>query len=100
MGWDGEDAEIGGWDGGVFNGGASVWRDRAASTRRYAKGAYVGRGQSTEVAGAVATAATQTAHAVLAARGVDEIIAGMRSEPEVLTQAVTAAERLFEAARS
>jgi hypothetical protein len=46
-----------------------VWRNRAAMTLRYAKAAYVRRGQVTEVAGALATAAMQTAHAVLAGRG-------------------------------
>jgi len=145
VGWEGEVSEIGGWGGGVFNGGAwltvdgrradvhyrdldvvehelaeaeqgrfhweplmfhlagipsylvvaelavnrvlrgalprpgfpeplrrsapRMWRDRAAMTLQYAGSAYAARGLATEVAGALATAAMQTAHAVLAARG-------------------------------
>jgi len=91
-----------------------MWRGRAAQTLGYAQGAYVRRGQATEVAGALATAAMQTAHAVLAARGewvtnekrllqraglrgIDAIIALLRVEPEALKQAVTEAEELFRA---
>ncbi|MDR8412831.1 nucleotidyltransferase domain-containing protein [Nonomuraea sp. 3-1Str] len=191
VGWDGEVSEIGGWGGGVFNGGAwltiegrrvdvhyrdldvvehelaearqgrfhweplmfhlagipsylvvaelavnrvlrgtlprpdhpralreaapPVWRGRAAMTLRYAEAAYAPRGQVTEVAGALATAAMQEAHAVLAERGewvtnekrlllraglrgVDAIVAGLRPEPEALTRAVAEAEALFAAA--
>jgi predicted nucleotidyltransferase len=93
-----------------------VWRDRAALTLQYVKGAYVRRGQATEVAGALATAAMQAAHAIVAARGewvtnekqllqraglrdIDAIVVGLQPEPEALLQAVTEAERLFEAAR-
>lgn len=190
VGWDGEVSEIGGWGGGVFNGGAwftidgrhvdvhyrdldvvdhelaearqgrfhweplmfhlagvpsylvvaelavnqvlrgslphpeypqalreaapPVWRDRAAMTLQYAKAAYVRGGQATEVAGALATAAMNTAHAVLAARGewvtnekrllrraglrgMDAITAGLRPEPDALAQAIAQAEKLFEA---
>ncbi|MFI1968485.1 DNA polymerase subunit beta [Streptomyces cinnamoneus] len=92
-----------------------VWRGRAATTLHYARGAYVRGGQATEVAGALATAAAQTAHAVLAARGewvtnekrlllraglrgTDAIMAGLRPEPDSLTQAIADAERLFETA--
>ncbi|MEU5270038.1 nucleotidyltransferase domain-containing protein [Streptomyces hygroscopicus] len=92
-----------------------MWRERAAGTLRYASAAYVARGQATEVAGAVATAALQTAHAVLAARGewvtnekrllqraglrdVDAIVAGLRPEPAALARAIAEAEALFEAA--
>ncbi|MEV5751598.1 nucleotidyltransferase domain-containing protein [Actinoallomurus sp. NPDC052308] len=191
VGWDGEVSEIGGWGGGVFNGGAwltidgrrvdihyrdldvvdhelaearqgrfhweplmfhlagipsylvvaelavnrvlrgtlprpeypqalraaapPVWRGRAAITLQYARGAYARRGQVTEVAGALATAAMNTAHAVLAARGewitnekrlleraglraIDTITAGLRPEPDALTQAITQAEESFDAA--
>lgn len=87
-----------------------VWRDRAATTLDYAAQAFAPRGQATEVAGTLATATLQTAHAVLAARGewvtnekrlvdraglrgVDAIIAGLR--PDTLAQAVTEAEQLF-----
>ncbi|MBH1937546.1 nucleotidyltransferase domain-containing protein [Streptomyces sp. AV19] len=188
VGWDGEASDIGGWGGGVFNGGGwfsvdgrrvdvhyrdldvvehelaecregrfhweplmfhlagipsylvvaelalnevlsgslprpsypealraaapPMWRDRAAMTLGYARSAYVRRGQATEVAGALAVAAVQTAHAVLSARGewvtnekrlleradlrgVDAIVAGLRPDAENLTRAVTEAERLF-----
>ncbi len=89
------------------------WRDRANLTLRYARGAYPARGAVTEVAGALATAATQTAHAVLAARGewvtnekrlleraelrgVDAIIAGLSAEPAALTAALDRARELFD----
>jgi predicted nucleotidyltransferase len=92
-----------------------MWRGRAALTLRYAGNSYVRGGQATEVAGALATAAMQTAHAVLAARGewitnekrlleraglrrVDAIVAGLRPEPAALAQAITEAESLFESA--
>ncbi|MCD9141141.1 nucleotidyltransferase domain-containing protein [Streptomyces albireticuli] len=91
-----------------------VWRERAVMTLGYAEGAYVRHGRATEVAGALAIAAAQTAHAVLAARGewitnekrlleraglrtVDAIVAGLRPEPEALARAVTEAEELFAA---
>ncbi len=74
------------------------------------------RGQATEVAGALATAAGCTAHAVLAARGewvtnekrllhraglrgVDAITAALRPDPDALARAVADARRLFDAAR-
>lgn len=92
-----------------------VWRERAALTLRYAEGAYARHGRATEVAGALATAAMQTAHAVLAARGtwvtnekrlleraglrgVDAIVARLVPEPAALGRAVAEAERLFAAA--
>nr|WP_253208936.1 nucleotidyltransferase domain-containing protein [Streptomyces niphimycinicus] len=92
-----------------------VWRGRAGLTLRYASAAYVGRGQATEVAGAVATAALETAHAVLAARGewatnekrllqraglrgIDTIVAGLRPEPAALAEVIADAEALFAAA--
>lgn len=191
VGWEGEVSEIGGWGGGVFNGGAwltvdgrhadvhyrdldvvehelaeaergrfhweplmfhlagipsylvvaelavnrvlrgalprpgypeplrrsapPMWRERAAMTLQYAGSAYAARGLATEVAGALATAAMQTAHAVLAARGewvtnekrlleraglrdVDAIVAALRPDPHALTSAVAEAEALFTAA--
>lgn len=193
VGWSGEVSEIGGWGGGVFNGGAwftidgrrvdvhyrdldvveheiaearqgrfrweplmfhlagipsylvvaelatnrvlrgslprpeyprelreaapPVWRGRAAMTLRYAEASYAPRGQVTEVAGALATAAMNTAHAVLAARGewvtnekrllrqaglrdLDLITAGLRPEPDALVRSIRAAETLFEAQES
>ncbi|MBW4718763.1 nucleotidyltransferase domain-containing protein [Saccharothrix obliqua] len=92
-----------------------VWRERAALTLRYARGAHVPRGQATEVAGALATAAAATAHAVLAARGewvtnekrllrraglrgVDAVLADLGTTPGSLERAVTAAEALFRTA--
>ncbi|WP_214324502.1 nucleotidyltransferase domain-containing protein [Nonomuraea sediminis] len=191
VGWEGEVSELGGWGGGVFNGGAwlcvegrrvdvhyrdldvvehelaearqgrfrweplmfhlagipsylvvaelatnrvlrgdltrpgyppalresapAVWRERARMTLLYAKGAYVPRGQATEVAGAVATAAAYTAHAILAARGewvtnekrllnraglrpLDTLLAGLGPEPDTLAAVVAEAERLFDVA--
>jgi hypothetical protein len=85
-------------------------------TLEYAKRAYAPRGQAAEVAGVLATAAMQTGHAVLAARGewvlnekrllhraglrrLDAIIAGLRPQPETLTRAVADAEALFASAR-
>ncbi|MEU5052078.1 nucleotidyltransferase domain-containing protein [Streptomyces sp. NPDC021096] len=93
----------------------AVWRDRASATLRYAQGAYVRRGQVVEVAGALATAAMQTAHAVLAGRGewvtnekrlveraglrgIDAIVGALRPEPGALARAVAGAGELFEAA--
>lgn len=92
-----------------------IWRGRASQTLRYARGAYVPRGQATEVAGALATAGMQTAHAILAARGewitnekrllhraglrgLDVIVAGVGPEPAALERAVDAAEHLFRTA--
>ncbi|MEU4442199.1 nucleotidyltransferase domain-containing protein [Actinosynnema sp. NPDC050801] len=191
LGWPGEVSEIGGWGGGVFNGGAwltvdgrrvdvhyrdldvvehelaeaergrfhweplmfhlagipsyvvvaelalnrvlrgdlprpaypealrvaapPVWHERAALTLGYARTAHAPNGRLVEVAGALATAALQTAHAVLAARGywttnekrllqqaglrgVDAVVAGLRPEPGALARAITEAERLFRAA--
>ncbi len=45
------------------------WYGSAGATLSYAKAAHAPKGRLTEVAGALALAATQTAHAVLAARG-------------------------------
>ncbi|UUV30082.1 nucleotidyltransferase domain-containing protein [Amycolatopsis roodepoortensis] len=93
----------------------AMWRGRAGLTLRYTRGAFVPRGQSTEVAGALATAAMETAHAILAARGewvtnekrlllraglreIDTVVAGLRSDPDALAKAVDDAESLFRAA--
>ncbi|KUM81967.1 nucleotidyltransferase family protein [Streptomyces curacoi] len=189
LGWEGEVSELGGWGGGVFNGGAwltiqgrrvdvhyrdldvverelaeaqegrfrvepllfhlagipsylvvaelainrvlrgelprpasypeklrSTARDRwygtARATLAYARANHAPAGRLTEVAGALATAAVQTGHAVLAARGewvtnekrlleraglrgVDGIIEGLRPRPEALLRAIADAEALF-----
>ncbi|MBF6427630.1 nucleotidyltransferase domain-containing protein [Nocardia cyriacigeorgica] len=90
-----------------------VWRERAALTLTYAENAYAARGQATEVAGALATAAIQTAHAVLAGRGMwvvnekrmlnraglrgmDEIVGGLAADPQELRAAIARARELFE----
>lgn len=85
------------------------WTGVATATLAYAKTGHAPKGALTQVAGAIAVAATCTAHAVTAARGewvtnekgllhraglrrVDDIIAGMRATPESLTAAVTDTE--------
>ncbi|KNB50778.1 nucleotidyltransferase domain-containing protein [Streptomyces caatingaensis] len=89
-----------------------VWRERATLTLRYARAAYAARGLVTELAGALAVAAAETAHAVLAGRGewvtnekrlleraglrgLDAIVTGMRAEVSSLDRALDAAEELF-----
>ncbi|MER8006444.1 nucleotidyltransferase domain-containing protein [Streptomyces sp. NPDC094149] len=190
IGWEGEISEVGGWGGGVFNGGAWLtidgrrvdvhyrdldvveremgeaeegrfrvepllfhlagipsylvvaelainhvlrgdlprvasypaklrasatarWRDTARATLSYAKVNHAPAGRLTEVAGAVATAAVQMAHAVLAGRGewvtnekrlleraglrgVDDLVAGMERYPASLDAALSDAQALLE----
>ena len=189
LGWQGEVSEIGGWGGGVFNGGAWLtidgrrvdvhyrdfdvvehelaeaeqgrfrieplmfhlagipsyllvaelainkvlrgdlplpvaypqalrktaldrWHGMASATLAYAKAGHAPKGALTQVAGAIAVAATQTAHAVLAARGewvtnekhlieraglreVDVLVGGLVPLPESLVRAVAEAETLL-----
>ncbi|RAY13554.1 nucleotidyltransferase domain-containing protein [Actinomadura craniellae] len=88
------------------------WRGAAQLTLGYAKANHAPHGRLTEVAGALATAAAQTAHAILAARGewttnekallrraglrgVDGIVAGLRPDPAALESSITGAEELF-----
>jgi predicted nucleotidyltransferase len=88
---------------------AERWYGTALATLAYAKANHAPAGRLTEVAGALATAAVQTGHAVLAGRGewvtnekrlleraglreVDGIISGLRTDPEALTAAITEAE--------
>ncbi|MEV7792385.1 nucleotidyltransferase domain-containing protein [Streptomyces sp. NPDC087512] len=88
------------------------WYGAATATLAYAGAAHAPRGAVTQVAGAIALAATQTAHAVLAARGewvtnekgivrlagldaVDPLVAGLTPEPESLTRAVTECGRIL-----
>ncbi|MGW5209815.1 nucleotidyltransferase family protein [Streptomyces sp. NPDC004051] len=90
------------------------WYGTATATLAYAAANHAPNGRLTEVAGAIATAALHTGHAVLAARGewvtnekrlleraelrcVDDIVARMRNSPESLTAAVADAEALFAA---
>lgn len=190
LGWEGEVSEVGGWGGGVFNGGAWLtidgrrvdvhyrdldvverelveaeegrfrvepllfhlagipsylvvaelavnrvlrgeiprpaaypeklrgtaserWYGTARATLAYAKANHAPAGRLTELAGALATAAVQTGHAVLAARGewvtnekrlleraglrsVDGVIGSLGAHRDRMSQAVAAAEKLFE----
>ncbi|MGW2487865.1 nucleotidyltransferase domain-containing protein [Streptomyces sp. NPDC001606] len=194
LGWEGEVSEVGGWGGGVFNGGAWLsidgrrvdvhyrdldvvehelaeaeqgrfrvepllfhlagiptyllvaelalnrtligdpprpaayperlrrtaserWHGTARATLAYAKAHHAPYGRLTETAGAIATAAAQAAHGVLAARGewvtnekrlldraglrpVDGILAALSQgpDPDTLTDAVGRAEALVERA--
>ncbi|MFD7276021.1 nucleotidyltransferase domain-containing protein [Streptomyces sp. NPDC059862] len=192
VGWEGEVSEVGGWGGGVFNGGAWLtiegrrvdvhyrdldvverelaevkegrfrvepllfhlagipsylvvaelainrvlrgevprpagypeklrrtaserWYGTARATLAYAKANHAPAGRPTEVAGAIATAAVQAGHGVLAARGewvtnekrlleraglrtVDDVLASLSAgtDPDTLNQAITQAQALFE----
>ncbi|GAA3822478.1 nucleotidyltransferase domain-containing protein [Streptomyces phyllanthi] len=101
---------------------AERWYGTARATLAYAKANHAPKGRLTEVAGALATAAAQTSHAVLAARGewvtnekrlleraglreTDNIVTGILTatsgdpaSPASLEAAVTGAEALFERA--
>ncbi|NLU73603.1 nucleotidyltransferase domain-containing protein [Streptomyces sp. HNM0575] len=89
------------------------WRATARATLSYAEVNSAPRGGRTEVMGAIAVAAMQQAHAVLASRGawvtnektlldraglrgVDEVLAATGSRPEELAAAVEAARSLFD----
>ncbi|MFJ9540744.1 nucleotidyltransferase domain-containing protein [Streptomyces sp. NPDC101225] len=91
---------------------ADRWRGTAHATLAYAKADHAPDGRLTEVAGALATAAVQTGHAVLAGRGewvtnekrlleraglrdVDAVLESLRPDPEILLRAVADAEKLF-----
>ncbi|SNX57670.1 nucleotidyltransferase-like protein [Streptomyces sp. TLI_55] len=93
------------------------WYGTARATLSYAKAAHATAGRVTELAGAIATAAVQTAHGVMASRGewvtnekrlleragmrtVDGVVASLSQEatPDSLIQAVTRAEAIIEAA--
>jgi hypothetical protein len=91
------------------------WYGTAAATLAYAKAGHAPKGALTQVAGAIAVAATQTAHAVLAARGawvtnekglveraglaeVDRITGSLTPDPDALARGVTEAEALLERA--
>ncbi|MFB7505209.1 nucleotidyltransferase domain-containing protein [Streptomyces broussonetiae] len=96
---------------------AERWYGTARATLAYAKSNHAPHGRLTETAGAVATAAAQAAHGVLAARGewvtnekrlleraglreIDDVVGELRGEPAVLIRAVTEAERILGALRS
>ncbi|MGC0332683.1 putative nucleotidyltransferase [Streptomyces sp. SAI-170] len=88
------------------------WYGMAAATLAYARAGHAPKGALTQAAGAIALAASQTAHAVLAARGewvtnekgllaradldeIDELLSRLSPAPEALTQAVAEAERIL-----
>jgi len=90
---------------------AERWHGTARATLAYAKANHAPHGRLTETAGALATAAAQAAHGVLAARGewvtnekrlleraglrgIDAVVGALRSEPEALVAAVTEAEEI------
>ncbi|KUN03914.1 DNA polymerase subunit beta [Streptomyces yokosukanensis] len=91
---------------------ADRWHGTARATLAYAKAHHAPHGRLTETAGAIATAAAQAAHGVLAARGewvtnekrlleraglrcMDDVLGTLRVDPEVLSQAITSAEAAF-----
>ena len=91
------------------------WWNDAQATLGYARAAHARRGHLADTAGAIATAACEAAHAVLAARGqwvtneknlleraglrgVDTLLAGLTAEPGRLRTAVDAAEAMLRAA--
>ncbi|WP_406127566.1 nucleotidyltransferase domain-containing protein [Streptomyces canus] len=91
---------------------AERWHGTARATLAYAKANHAPAGRLTEVAGALATAAVQAGHGVLAARGewvtnekrlleraglrgVDDLLAGMGRQPEALAAALSEAEAFF-----
>jgi hypothetical protein len=88
------------------------WHGMAAATLAYAKAGHAPKNAVTQVAGAIALAATQTAHAVLAARGewvtnekglvaraglaeVDAAVRDLTNGPAALARAVTDVETLL-----
>jgi hypothetical protein len=91
------------------------WGNDAQATLGYARAAHAARGHLTDTAGAIAIAACQGAHGVLAARGqwitnektlideaglreVDAILTGLTAEPGQLLAAINAAAALVQAA--
>ncbi|MDL4770674.1 MULTISPECIES: nucleotidyltransferase domain-containing protein [Thermomonosporaceae] len=91
------------------------WQGDARLTLVYARAAHAERGHLTDCAGAIATAAVQAAHAVLAARGewvtnektlldraglrdVDRVLSGLAPTPDALTAALDETSALLEAA--
>ncbi|MEU2058701.1 nucleotidyltransferase domain-containing protein [Streptomyces sp. NPDC013455] len=94
---------------------AARWSGTARATLSYAKAHHAPRGRLTETAGALATAATHCAHAVLAARGawvtnekrlleraglrgIDAVVGALRADPGALTDAVAEAEGIIDRA--
>ncbi|MEV0739909.1 nucleotidyltransferase domain-containing protein [Streptomyces sp. NPDC050549] len=96
---------------------ADRWHGTARATLAYARANHAPKGRLTEVAGALAVAAVQAGHGVLAGRGewvtnekrlldraglrqVDDIVAGLRAEADALTRAVSDAEAVLGASRA
>jgi len=94
---------------------STLWADVARYTLSYIRPAYAERGRLTECAGAIALAACQTAHAVLAARGewitnekrlldraglreIDRVLSNLTQDPDRLTAAVDETVDLLETA--
>jgi hypothetical protein len=88
------------------------WYGMATATLAYAKAGHAPKGALTQVAGAIAVAATQTAQAVLAARGewvtnekhlieraglreADVLVGSLTPDPETLVRAVAEVESLL-----
>jgi len=88
------------------------WQTEATATLGYARTGHAPRGHLADTAGAIATAACQAAHAVLAGRGewvtnektlvdraglrgVDTVLAGLTADPAALSHAVDQAEALL-----
>ncbi|MFI1797967.1 nucleotidyltransferase domain-containing protein [Streptomyces sp. NPDC020379] len=91
------------------------WSNDARHTLAYARAAHAGRGHLADCAGAIATAACQAAHAVLAARGqwvtnektlvdqaglrhIDRVLGGLTPQPRALSTAIDEAAALLEEA--
>ncbi|MET7285099.1 nucleotidyltransferase domain-containing protein [Streptomyces sp. NPDC005573] len=91
---------------------AERWYGTARATLSYAKANHAPHARLTEVAGALALAAAQTAHAVLAERGewvtnekrlleraglrrIDTVVGALRPRPEALARAVEEAEEVL-----
>ncbi|PAZ15403.1 DNA polymerase subunit beta [Streptomyces sp. SA15] len=96
---------------------AARWHGTAGATLTYAKANHAPVGRLTEVAGAIATAAVQAGHGVLAGRGewvtnekrlleraglrtVDGVIASLSAgtDPDTLAQAIAHAQEIFDTA--
>jgi predicted nucleotidyltransferase len=94
---------------------AERWYDTARATLGYAKANHAPKGRLTEVAGALAVASAQAAHAVLAARGewvtnekrlleraglrgIDGVVESLEARPSALTEAISRTQSLLEAA--
>jgi hypothetical protein len=85
------------------------WHGMATATLAYAKAGHAPKGALTQVAGAMAVAATQTAHAArgewvtnekgllerAGLREVDAFVGNLIREPDALARAVVEAETLF-----